>query len=60
MKRIALVLAFAFLLLDIGGCEAGSITYDSGNNTIIVVGLVRVLHAPLRIFIRQMSQMDGV
>ena len=38
MKRIALVLAFAFLLLGIGGCEAGSITYDSGNNTIIVVG----------------------
>jgi len=38
MKRIALVLAFAFLLLGIGGCEAGSITYDSGSNTIKVVG----------------------
>ena len=38
MKRIALVLAFAFLLLGIGRCEAGSITYDGGNNTIIVVG----------------------
>ena len=36
MKRIALVLAFAFLLLGIGGCKAGSITYSSG--TITVVG----------------------
>jgi len=38
MRRIALVFAFALLLLGINGCEAGSITYDSGNNTIIVVG----------------------
>jgi len=38
MRRIALVLVFTFLLLGIGGCEAGSITYDSGSNTIIVVG----------------------
>ncbi|MHA1882473.1 MAG: carboxypeptidase-like regulatory domain-containing protein [Candidatus Thorarchaeota archaeon] len=38
MRRIALVLAFAFFLLGIGGCEAGSITYDSGSNTIKVVG----------------------
>ena len=38
MRRIALVFAFALLLLGIGGCEAGSITYDSGSNTIKVVG----------------------
>jgi len=38
MRRIALVFAFAFLLLGISGCEAGSITYDSGSNTIKVVG----------------------
>ena len=38
MRKIASVFAFALLLFGIGGCEAGSITYDSGNNTIIVVG----------------------
>ena len=38
MKRIALVLVFAFLLFGIGGCEAGSITYNSSTNTIIIVG----------------------
>ena len=38
MRRITLTLAFALLLLGIGECEAGSITYDSGSNTIIVVG----------------------
>ena len=38
MRRIALMLAFAFLLLGIGGCEGGSITYDSGTNTITIVG----------------------
>jgi len=38
MRRIALVFAFALLLLGINGCEAGSITYDSGSNTIKVVG----------------------
>jgi len=36
MRRIALVFAFAFFLLGIDGCEAGSITYSSG--TITVVG----------------------
>ena len=38
MRRIALVFAFTLLLLGIGGCKAGSITYDSGSNTIKVVG----------------------
>ena len=38
MRRIVLVFAFALLLLGIDGCEGGSITYDSGSNTIIVVG----------------------
>ena len=38
MRRIALVFAFTLLLLGIGGCEAGSITYDNGTNTITIVG----------------------
>jgi len=38
MRRIALVFAFSLLLLGISRCEAGSITYDSGSNTIKVVG----------------------
>ena len=38
MRRIALMLAFALLLLGICGCKAGSITYDSGTNTITIVG----------------------
>ena len=38
MRKIALALAFAFLLLGIGGCEGGSITYDNGTNTITIVG----------------------
>ena len=38
MRRIALVFAFALLLLGIGGCEAGSITYSSSTNTITIVG----------------------
>jgi len=37
MRRIALVLAFAFLLFGISGCEAG-ITYDASTNTITLVG----------------------
>jgi len=38
MRRIVLALAFTFLLLGIDGCEAGSITYDNGTNTITIVG----------------------
>ena len=38
MRKIVLVVAFASLLLGIGGCEAGSITYDNGTNTITIVG----------------------
>ncbi len=37
MRKIALMLAFAFLLLGISGCEAG-ITYDVSTNTITLIG----------------------
>ncbi|RLJ01806.1 MAG: hypothetical protein DRP08_05110 [Candidatus Aenigmatarchaeota archaeon] len=37
MKRIALVLAFAFLLLGISSCKAG-IAYDASTNTITLIG----------------------
>jgi len=37
MRRIALMLAFAFLLLGISSCKAG-ITYDVSSNTITLVG----------------------